>query len=49
LPDPGRTEREQKQIKQEISRSQKWAEMIKDDKKFFGPKAKSREKMINRV
>ena len=49
LPDRGRTEREQKQIKQEVSRSLKWAEMTKEEKKYFGKQAKYREKMINRV
>ena len=49
LPDRGRSEREQRQIKHEVSRSLKWAEMIKEEKKFFGHKAKNREKMINRV
>ncbi len=49
LPDRGRTEREQRQIKQEVSRSLKWAEMIKEERKYFGAGAKHREKMINRV
>ena len=51
LPDRGRSEREQKQIKQEVARSQKWAEMIREQNqfKFFGKNAKYREKMINRV
>ena len=49
LPDSGRTEREQKHIKQEVSRSLKWAEMIKEERKFFGRGAKQRDKMVNRV
>ena len=46
-----RTEREKKQVQTEVSRAQKWAEMISQDnvKKYFGTKAKYREKMINRV
>ena len=50
LPDTKlRTERERKQIQVEVSRAQKWAEMINEEKKYFGTKAKYREKMINRV
>ena len=49
LPDRGRSERESRQIKQEVARSLKWAEMIKEERKYFGPGAKHREKMINRV
>jgi len=32
-----------------VARSLKWAEMIKEETKFFGVGAKHREKMINRV
>jgi len=52
LPDASkRSERERKQIAVEVSRSLKWAGMMKseEEKKYFGPKAKNREKMINRV
>ncbi len=52
LPDSSkRSERERKQIIIENSRSLKWAGMMKpeEEKKYFGPKAKNREKMINRV
>lgn len=45
----GRSEKEMKQLKQERDRTLKWAEMLRDEKKFFGPKAKYREKMINRI
>ena len=41
LPDENnRTEREKKQIQVEVSRAQKWADMINQDsvKKYFGPK-----------
>ena len=41
LPDENnRTEREKKQIQVEVSRAQKWADMINHDsvKKYFGPK-----------
>lgn len=53
LPDAGkRSERERKHRAQESSRSLKWAAMMKEGpelKKYFGPGAKHREKMINRV
>ena len=52
LPDSSkRSERERKQIVVENSRSLKWAGMMKpeEEKKYFGQKAKNREKMINRV
>ena len=39
LPDTKlRTERERKQIQVEVSRAQKWAEMINEEKKYFGTK-----------
>ena len=43
LPDSkSRTERERKQIQVEVSRAQKWAEMINQDnvKKYFGNKVR---------
>jgi hypothetical protein len=32
-----------------VARGLKWVEMIKEEKKYFEPRAKNREKMINRV
>ncbi|TRY74082.1 hypothetical protein TCAL_01582 [Tigriopus californicus] len=49
LPDRGRSEKEQKQLKLERERSLKWVHMLNDEHKFFGIKAKHREKMINRI
>ncbi len=49
LPDRGRGEREERQLKQERLRSQKWAEMLRDSKKYFGYGAKHRDKMVSRV
>lgn len=50
LPDSGgRSEKEIKHLKLERDRTTKWAEMLRDEKRFFGPKAKNREKMINRI
>lgn len=52
LPDArDRSERERRQLNLERSRELKWADMIKSPEaiaKYFGPKAKYREKMINR-
>ena len=51
LPDTkSRTSRERKQIATERSREEKWKEMLFSKKqKYFGERAKLREKMIDRV
>ena len=51
LPDTkDRTDRERKQMALENARELKWVEMVKKQPiKYFGEKAKLREKMINRV
>jgi hypothetical protein len=37
------------QIEVERARSVKWASMINSEAKYFAPKAKEREKMVNRI
>lgn len=49
LPDRGRNEREDKQLRQERERAQKWVDMFREERKYFGARAKYRDRMINRV
>ena len=43
------TERERKSNETEAARAIKWNQMFKKEDDFFLPRAKSREKMINRI